>query len=74
MKMIKIIKCSEPNLWYRNKIGKTLNLLQEDDKYYWARQDGTLPHGGFINIIYKSDACVIENNSEPENNIVLGYD
>jgi len=74
MKMIKIIKCSDSHLWYRNKVGETINLVREDNDYYWAREDGKLPEGGYLNIIHKSDAYIIDNSYEIEDNIVLGYD
>lgn len=53
MVYLKIIKCSEPHMWYANKVGMTLPLVREDD-YYWAREDA-----GYINIILKKDAIKI---------------
>lgn len=72
--MIKITKCSDNLLWYRNKIGQAVELVREDSQYYWSREDGKLPIGGHLNIIHKCDAYIIDSSYEVEDNIVLGYD
>lgn len=68
MKMVQIIKSKDPMLWYTKHVGKTVILEREDDLYYWSRDNG-----GYINIIHKSDAVIINSNDINEN-IVLGYD
>jgi hypothetical protein len=65
---VKILKSKDSSLWYTKHIGKTVILEREDDLYYWSRDNG-----GYINIIHKSDAEIV-NNYEIHNNIVLGYD
>ena len=34
---VRVVKCSNPIAWYKNKIGKIYGVvLSDDDKYYYA--------------------------------------
>lgn len=50
---VKIEKASYPGLWYESHIGKEVEVIREDDEYYWVNELDVYP---FINIIIKEDA------------------
>ena len=56
MKQLKIIKCNDPSMWYYNKIGETVPLLNEFENEYLSREEA-----GFTNIVKKSDCVVISD-------------
>ena len=58
-KQLRIIKCSDPQLWYANLIGKCVPLLGVDDDGYWSQEPS-----GYKNIIWQSDAEVIDDAAE----------
>lgn len=58
MKALKIIKCSDSMMWYRDKIGEVVTLAKHehsDSDVYWSREPA-----GYLNIVKKQDAQVIE--------------
>lgn len=57
MKVIKIIGCSDPLLWYKEKIGDCVEFLKEYSDCYMSRD-----RGGFANIIRKQDGVIVEIN------------
>lgn len=58
-KMLKIIDCSDPMMWYAKNIGKHAVYLGEDmdarGPIYWSRDNG-----GYKNIVFQKDATVEE--------------
>ena len=50
-----IKQCRDPLMWYSRKIGEDVDFVREDKDYYWSRDDG-----GYINIVHKTDADIIE--------------
>lgn len=55
MKMMKIIGCSDPQMWYRDKVGEIVPFLYEDETYFWSREPA-----GYKNIVKKRDGLVFE--------------
>jgi len=59
MKALKITSCSDPLMWYRERIGAIVPFLGEDVDYkgpiYWSRDNG-----GYKNIILRRDAELID--------------
>lgn len=58
MKALKIIKCSDSMMWYRDKVGEIVTLAKPehaDSEVYWSREPA-----GYINIVKKRDAEVVE--------------
>jgi hypothetical protein len=53
---LKIIDCTDPHMWYSNRIGETVECIGEENDFYWSREDGY-----FRNIVYKKDAILINN-------------
>ena len=57
---IKILKCSNPILWYNKHIGKEFEVTFIEDKAYWTREvDGVF---NCLNWIHKEDATITEGN------------
>ena len=56
--MLKIIKCSDSLLWYKDLVGQTVPLIREYDDCYMSREPD-----GFANIVKKDDAEVINEGS-----------
>lgn len=54
-KVLNIVQCSDPLLWYRQYINMSVPFVYEDSKYYWAREVD-----GYMNIVYKDDAILQE--------------
>lgn len=50
---IKILRCSDPNLWYANKVGQTVPLYA-DREDFWSREDA-----GYYNIVFRKDAELV---------------
>lgn len=62
MKALKIIKCSDTMMWYRDKVGQTVVLARRanaDPEVYWSREPA-----GYLNIVAKQDAEIIEVEDE----------
>lgn len=55
MKVLKIIGCSDSLMWYRNRIGDTVDFIGEDSQYYWSRDNG-----GYKNIVKKCDGLIMD--------------
>ena len=59
MKALKIINCSDPLMWYSERVGAIVPFLGEDNDYkgpiYWSRDSG-----GYKNIIFRKDAELID--------------
>lgn len=53
-KAIKITGCTDPLMWYSDKVGETVPFLREEDGTYWSVEDE-----GFTNIVKKEDAEII---------------
>lgn len=53
--MIEITKCSIPQAWYMDHIGKRFKLEYEDRDGYWVREPS-----GYRNIVKKQDALYLE--------------
>lgn len=51
---LKIIKCRDSLMWYKDLVGHEVDYLREDSEYYWSRDNG-----GYTNIVHKSDAEVV---------------
>lgn len=61
MKALKIIKCSDSMMWYRDKVGEVVPLAKHeyaDSDIYWSREPA-----GYLNIVKKQDAKVIDVES-----------
>jgi hypothetical protein len=50
---LKIVKCSDPLMWYADKVGQRAIILGENKNYYLSREDS-----GYVNIIKKCDAKI----------------
>ena len=48
MKALKLIKCSDPMMWYINKVGETVAFVREYDDCYMSREPA-----GYLNIVKK---------------------
>lgn len=55
MNKLKITNCSDPLMWYRDKVGKTVPFLHKISEGYMSREDA-----GFTNIVLERDAEIIE--------------
>jgi len=51
---LKIIKCDDPQMWYADKIGKTVPYLETYEDEYLS-----LEPAGYKNIVKKGDAELI---------------
>lgn len=57
---IKIIKCSNPILWYNDYIGQEFEVVFVEQNAYWTRErDGVF---NCLNWIDKDDATITEGN------------
>jgi len=52
---LKLIKCSDPMMWYRSKVGEVVAFVREYDDCYMSREPA-----GYLNIVKKQDAEIIE--------------
>jgi|APCry1669189034_1035192.scaffolds.fasta_scaffold143470_2 hypothetical protein len=55
MKALKIIRCSDPLMWYSDKVGETVQLVREYEDCFMSREPA-----GYLNIVRLNDAQVIE--------------
>ena len=55
MKALKIIRCSDPLMWYSDKVGETVQLVREYEDCFMSREPA-----GYLNIVRLNDAEVIE--------------
>ena len=56
MKTIKILKCSDPLMWYRDKAGQEVPYLYSLSDCHMSREDC-----GLANIVMKEDCEIIEH-------------
>jgi hypothetical protein len=50
---VRVIACSDPQMWYANRVGESIPLVREDADGYWAREPA-----GYLNVIKRADAVV----------------
>jgi len=50
----KIIKCSDAMMWYRDSIGKVIEVVEDRGEFL------TRDNGGFINIVRREDVEILE--------------
>ena len=62
--MLKITNCSDTMMWYRGFVGETFPVFGEEADYYISREKG-----GYVNIVKKCDAELIENEQEASDGI-----
>lgn len=55
MKKLKTINCSDPLMWYRDKVGQIVPFLFKISEGYMSREDA-----GFANIVLEKAAEIIE--------------
>ena len=55
MKALKIVKCSDPLMWYQNKVGETVQLVREYEDCYMSREPA-----GYLNVVRLEDAEIVE--------------
>lgn len=53
---LKIVQCSDFQLWYREHVGQEFPLLREYDDCYMSREPE-----GFANIVRKEDAVILKD-------------
>jgi len=54
MKKLLIVGCTDPLMWYANKIDQYVVFVSEENDYYWSREDE-----GYLNIVKKEDAIIV---------------
>jgi hypothetical protein len=59
MKALKIIRCSDPLMWYCSKVGETVLLVREYEDCYMSREPA-----GYLNIVKLGDAEIVEISPE----------
>lgn len=59
MKALKIVKCSDPLMWYQDKVGETVQLVREYEDCYMSREPA-----GYLNVVRLGDAEIVEILSE----------
>lgn len=58
---LKIIGCSDPHMWYSNRIGDTVDCRSREDDIYWSRDSG-----GYVNIVYVKDAILVDDEGNEQ--------
>lgn len=61
---IKIIACSHPEIWYKDYIGETFNVLTEDQKGAGWEGFWIVEHKDFGGYVDYDDAVVVEKSAE----------
>lgn len=56
MKQLRIIQCSDPQMWYAELVGQTVPYLREDADGFWSREPA-----GHTNIVKREDAQVVSD-------------
>jgi hypothetical protein len=59
MRALRIIKCSDPLMWYQSKVGETVQLVREYVDCYMSREPA-----GYLNVVRLEDAEIVEISSE----------
>lgn len=57
-KKLLITKCSDPLMWYADKVGQTVPYLGEGYGYYSSREDA-----GWVNVVNMDDAVVVDDKN-----------
>lgn len=61
MKMLRIVDCTDPMMWYAKRIGDIVVYLGDDidrrGPIYWSRDSG-----GYKNIVFQKDAVIEETD------------
>lgn len=67
MKMLRIVDCTDPMMWYAKRIGDIVVYLGDDidrrGPIYWSRDSG-----GYKNIVFQKDAVIEETDVVYQNN------
>lgn len=58
---LKITGCTDPHMWYSNKIGDTVDYNGKEDDIYWSRDSG-----GYVNIVFVKDAVLINDEKDEQ--------
>lgn len=58
---VKIIKCSDNMMWYRDKVGQVIQVERETVDWYWAREGGSF---NCLNIVDKADVEIVGKTKE----------
>jgi hypothetical protein len=59
---IRVIRCSDPLLWYAKHVGEEFYVEFSDQNCYWSREvDGVF---NCLNWLHKEDAIITEGNAE----------
>jgi len=61
MKALRLLNCSDPMMWYRDKVGDVVAFVREYEDCYMSREPA-----GYLNIVKKQDAELIEFSSNNE--------
>ena len=51
---ILITHCTDPLMWYANRLGEIVPFVRSDEEHYWSREDA-----GYLNIVHKKDAMLV---------------
>lgn len=60
MKQLRITGCSDRLMWYSGLVGELVPFLREEPDVYLSREPA-----GFVNIVRKADACVVDDGVQP---------
>lgn len=55
MKALRLLNCSDPMMWYRDKVGDVVAFVREYDDCYMSREPA-----GYLNIVKKQDAEIVD--------------
>lgn len=66
MKVLQITSCSDPMMWYSDKIGEEVPFIREEGDYFWSREPA-----GYANIVRKKDAVIINKDRITGNKTVM---
>ena len=55
MRALRIIKCNDSLMWYRDKVGETVQLVREYEDCYMSREPA-----GYLNIVKRGDAEIVD--------------
>ena len=55
MKMIKIVRCTDPMLWYADKVGELVPFLGTWPEAFKSKEDA-----GYVNIVKFEDGVVVD--------------
>ncbi|ASN72210.1 hypothetical protein 3S15_24 [uncultured Caudovirales phage] len=58
-RVLRIDRCSDPLMWYREHVGYLADYRSQDADGYWSREPG-----GYTNVVRPADATVLELDDE----------